>query len=431
VASYTNAHTRLTNAAASHARAMDRYREVALEARPGAPRRTNAALECVVTFDRYNRQHARYTAVFAQYRDAFTRLAEQAYGPDGRPRPQQSNAPARVEVERRFLVATNEFTLAFSTYTNALVRYAAQEELRPFAAALRGRPRVEAERLEASPRSAYGVTEREHGAQYLLLRIALMLLLGACCYGLEALIDKQRLAFEEAREFEARQHQLKAAGRMAAQIAHQVKNPLAIINNAAWCLEQPASDANLPADQARIIREEVRKADQIITRLMGYAQLAEGRVEKLVVAEELQRAFAEVFPPGAGYPIQVETGVAPDLPPLLMQRAHLSEILVNLLLNAREALNGPGRVRVTAALGPDETVELRVSDTGPGVPPERREKIFEPYFSTKEKGSGLGLAIVRNSAGMYGGTVRVESELGKGATFIVSLPIRTLMKSSP
>jgi signal transduction histidine kinase len=114
-----------------------------------------------------------------------------------------------------------------------------------------------------------------------------------------------------------------------------------------------------------------------------------------------------------------------------MQRAHLSEILVNLLLNAREALNGPGRVRVTAALGPDETVELRVSDTGPGVPPERREKIFEPYFSTKEKGSGLGLAIVRNSAGMYGGTVRVESELGKGATFIVSLPIRTLMKSSP
>src|SRR5262249_53306008 len=153
--------------------------------------------------------------------------------------------------------------------------------------------------------------------------------------------------------------------------------------------------------------EEVNRADAIITKLMGYAQLAEGRVEKLRIPEELDRAIVSVFPPAAHYEARIEKEYAPSLPPLLMQRGHLSEILVNILLNAREATQGRGRIRVTARLGPGDTVIVAISDDGPGIPADQVEKVFEPYFSTKEKGTGLGLAIVKNNMEMYGGTARV------------------------
>jgi signal transduction histidine kinase len=160
---------------------------------------------------------------------------------------------------------------------------------------------------------------------------------------------------------------------------------------------------------------------------MGYAQLAEGTVERLNVVEELNRAVSTVFPPGVYRGIQVRTDYAGDLPPLLMQRKHFSEIAVNLLQNAREAIGGSGEVNICAEAR-DHFVRIVISDTGPGVPPEKVEKIFEPYFTTKTKGTGLGLSIVRHNAEIYSGTVRVESELGQGSQFILELPTRTFMR---
>jgi signal transduction histidine kinase len=111
-----------------------------------------------------------------------------------------------------------------------------------------------------------------------------------------------------------------------------------------------------------------------------------------------------------------------------MQRGHLAEILVNLLSNAREATEGRGQVRVQVKEDTDQSVVVIVSDDGPGIPRDRYERIFQPYYSTKEKGTGLGLSIVRHNVEMYGGTITVESELGKGARFTVKLPTRTFMK---
>jgi signal transduction histidine kinase len=128
--------------------------------------------------------------------------------------------------------------------------------------------------------------------------------------------------------------------------------------------------------------------------------------------------------------IKIHREFGHGFPPLLMQRGHLSEILVNLLQNARDALNHGGNVFVSAECHRDYAVEISVRDDGPGIPPERTERVFEAYYTTKEKGSGLGLAIVKHNAELYGGTVRVESELGKGAKFTVSFPAKTLMKIS-
>ena len=275
------------------------------------------------------------------------------------------------------------------------------------------------------------VTEEEplNPAEPVLLRLFVLWLMTLSCYGVQVLFRKQRLAQEESREFAGRQRQLQSAGRLAAQIAHQLKNPLGIINNAAFSLQktqQGMQDGG--RQQVGIIREEVQRADRIITRLMGYSQLAEGKVERLKLTEALDRAIHEVFPRGAAYETQIVKDYAERLPVLLMQRAHLSEMLVNLLANAREALHGKGTLTVAARTGPEEVVTIRVTDDGPGIPPEHLEKIFEAYFSTKEKGTGLGLAIVKHNVELYGGTIEVESELGKGTCFVLNLPTRTFMK---
>jgi len=269
----------------------------------------------------------------------------------------------------------------------------------------------------------------ENPTEPFMVRLIVIWLMTLCCYGVQVLFEKQRQLEEESREFGTRQAQLRSAGRLAAQIAHQLKNPLGIINNAAFSLQR-ALLAHKPPNmqQVDIIREEVERSDRILTRLMGYAQLAEGQVEKLSITEELDRAVAEVFPPGANYDVRIEKDYSLHLPALLMQRGHLSEILINLLLNAREAMDGEGYVTICARPGPENSIQVIVSDTGPGIPKDRLEKIFQPYFSTKEKGTGLGLSIVKHNTEIYGGNVRVESEVGKGSRFMIQLPTRTFMK---
>ena len=94
--------------------------------------------------------------------------------------------------------------------------------------------------------------------------------------------------------------------------------------------------------------------------------------------------------------------------------------------NAREALHGRGHIQITASTSTDRSVTIIIHDDGPGVPAEQTERIFEAYYTTKEKGTGLGLAIVKHNVELYGGTVRMESELGKGCRFILIFPAKTL-----
>jgi signal transduction histidine kinase len=289
--------------------------------------------------------------------------------------------------------------------------------------------------LDDTTRRALDLTPHEDLGQPFVLRLAVLLLTTVCCSGLELLLERQRLAAEEAGEFAAREGQLRSAGRLAAEFAHQIKNPLAIINSAAFSLQRALLE-NKPAapQQIEIIREEVARADKVITQIMGYAQLSEGRVEKLNVIEEIDSAIAQIFPPAVPDKIVIHREFGQGFPPLLMQRGHLSEILLNLLQNARDALGGQGNIFVGAHCRRDYAVEISVRDDGPGIPPEKIERIFEAYYTTKEKGSGLGLAIVKHNAELYGGTVRLESgresKLGKGAQFTVIFPAKALMKFS-
>lgn len=182
--------------------------------------------------------------------------------------------------------------------------------------------------------------------------------------------------------------------------------------------------------QLNMIRGEVERSDMILTELMGYARLSEGRIEKIDVKEELQGAIAEVFPLNHTFPIKLEKKVSDRLPPLMMQRAHLREIMVNLMVNAREVTREGGNVAISCSPSANYEIEMRIKDSGDGIPVEQREQIFEPYFTTKKKGTGLGLAIVKQNTELYGGEIRVESELGEGAEFILTFPTRVLSRDN-
>jgi signal transduction histidine kinase len=144
----------------------------------------------------------------------------------------------------------------------------------------------------------------------------------------------------------------------------------------------------------------------------------------------MDSAVLEVFPSAAKYKVRIHKSYEPALPALLMQKRHLSGVLVNLLQNAREAMNGRGEIEISAKYGENDSIRIIISDTGPGIAADKIDKIFEAYFTTREKGTGLGLAIVKHNTEMYGGTVNVQSAPGKGTQFALEFPSRILMRLS-
>lgn len=127
--------------------------------------------------------------------------------------------------------------------------------------------------------------------------------------------------------------------------------------------------------------------------------------------------------------ISIHRDLKPTILPLLMQRNHLSEILVNLLRNAFEALGGQGSIVVTAEQK-GRSVEISIRDDGPGIPPDKVKRIFEAYYTTKEKGSGLGLAIVKHNVELYGGKIQLDSRIGIGTRFTVTFPSKSTLNET-
>ena len=261
-----------------------------------------------------------------------------------------------------------------------------------------------------------------------MLRALLLVLMTAFCYALQVLIDKQRRMDSEEEEFDRRQSQLQASGRLAAEIAHQIKNPLGIINNTAFTLGKLTAGDQIIQKQVELVREEVNKADQVITKLMGYAQLTEGRLDKLDINDVLDFSITQVFPEGHKFGIRIRKDYGIALPPLLAQSLHISEVFVNILQNSREAVGENGEISIITSYGGNYTLSVVIEDNGPGISLNMMDKVFEPYLTTKEKGTGLGLAIVKHNTELYGGKVEVNSELGKYTRFNLLFPGRSSIR---
>jgi two-component system NtrC family sensor kinase len=219
---------------------------------------------------------------------------------------------------------------------------------------------------------------------------------------------------------------LASVGRLAAGLAHEINNPLtAVLTYASFRLKR-CEDPALAQDLEVIVRETKRCRD-IVRGLLDVARQTPSRRQPGDVNEVVQRSLSVLRNHLALGQVEVAVDLAHDLPAVPMDANQIQQVVVNLLLNAADAVaetHGGVRVRTRRTEEPAPAVEIDVEDAGHGIPAEARAHLFEPFFTTKgARGTGLGLSITWGIVQAHGGTVRVASEPGQGSRFTVSLPL--------
>src|SRR5712664_3508623 len=222
---------------------------------------------------------------------------------------------------------------------------------------------------------------------------------------------------------------LAAIGRVSAQIAHEVRNPLSSIGLNVELLEEALGRASFgsegEAKEARALLGAVtREVDRLTEVTDEYLRL--GRIPKpALTAEDINQVLSNVLEFSREEMERSRVQVIPRLDPLtprvLADEAQLRQVFLNLLRNSRESMDGGGKL-VVASRPADGGAEVVFSDSGRGMSGDVQERIFEPFFSTKEGGTGLGLAVSRQILQAHGGTIRCESQPGAGTTFVIRLP---------
>ncbi len=239
----------------------------------------------------------------------------------------------------------------------------------------------------------------------------------------------QRLAARE-RELRAqgeallRSERLAAIGRIAAQITHEIRNPLSSISLNAEELGERAPAAR---DLCDAIVREVDRLAAITEEYLRFARLPKPQMARADLNDLVRDLLEFVRPELDAAGVQVDQRLSPELPRVLADAGQLRQLLLNLVRNAREAMPGGGIVRI-ATRGSDGSVEIEVRDNGPGIPPERLQRIFDPFFTTKERGTGLGLALAQEVAQEHGGQLTCESAPGAGTTFTLRLPAAPMVE---
>jgi PAS domain S-box-containing protein len=244
-------------------------------------------------------------------------------------------------------------------------------------------------------------------------------------------VTETRRAQDEA---SARQR-LESVGTLASGIAHDFNNLLgAVMAQAELALAELAGRAS-PEEQLKAIRDVAMRGAEIVRELMIYAG-NEGEVLGLVDVSQTVEGLLELLRISVSKHARLETDLGQDLPAIHASAAQISQLVMNLAMNASEAIGGrDGVIRVTTQramvahgsqgsvrLAEGEYVQLEVSDTGRGMSPETQARVFDPFFSTKSHGRGLGLAVVHGIVRRLGGTISLASEPGHGTTFQVLLP---------
>jgi len=274
-------------------------------------------------------------------------------------------------------------------------------------------------------------------------------------------LQKANLELNTAREETVRSEKMASVGLLAAGMAHEIGSPLsAIIGYAGILRDEVAHDPD-KADYLRRIEQEAGRIDRIVRDLLNYARPTPAENERVDIAPFLREAMEMLDRQGIFKKMSISLSIAGDLPTVCLDRHQLLQVLINLVLNARDAMPAGGKLEVTATKDVMETayerskstgqmtlgrrredfggifrapfpvdefaascVRIVISDSGEGIAPESLEKIFDPFFTTKEpgKGTGLGLSISASIIDSFGGRITVESAPEKGARFSIWLP---------
>ena len=222
---------------------------------------------------------------------------------------------------------------------------------------------------------------------------------------------------------------LAAVGELAASVAHEINTPLMVIlGNSNLLLRQLPSNSPASA-KVSIIEMEAHRAGKIVRDLLNFARKREPKREQLSAHDVLDRAIDLLGPKLALAHVEVERVFDLSLPAIAGDRDQLTQVFLNLITNAMDAMETGGRVVLQTGIhqGDDgrTMVSVSVSDTGHGIPPEHRARIFEPFYTTKSegRGTGLGLSVSLGILQMHGGSIEVDSKVGHGTTMRVTVPV--------
>jgi PAS domain S-box-containing protein len=215
-----------------------------------------------------------------------------------------------------------------------------------------------------------------------------------------------------------------AIGQLAAGIAHELRNPLAIVMNALYDLRQIV-DATNPevAEDLRIAEEEIGRAQGIVKNLLEFSRESGAELERLDVNDLIERTLQLMQKYLQDNGVHVTTDLGP-IPPCLANVNAMRQILLNLITNAVQAMPEGGELAIHTADAGANQIRLEVRDTGIGIPAEHLQDIFNPFYTTKApgQGTGLGLSVVHSILQRYRGEIRVTSQVGRGTTFTIDLP---------
>lgn len=231
---------------------------------------------------------------------------------------------------------------------------------------------------------------------------------------------------EEQRKLEAQLHhaeRLAILGEMVARVSHEIKNPLGIIQSTAELLGSSCKDNDTSRKLSGIIKEESIRLNRIVTEFLDFARPMVPKFEQTDLREIIERNIKFLQPELEKKGIHVEKSFSDEPCKLMADREQLYRAFMNIFMNAIQCLNKNGIIKVKIEKGKDGYI-IMIEDNGPGISRQNLDKIFNPFFTTKDKGSGLGLSIVKKIIDGHNGSIRIESLEGHGTKVIINLPIR-------
>jgi len=223
-----------------------------------------------------------------------------------------------------------------------------------------------------------------------------------------------------------RKERLASMGQLAAGVAHQLNNPLGTILLFSDIVLQDLPEGTQGREDVQMITQEARRAKGIVAALLNFARQQKVWAQPTALDTMLHEFVERARQQPAYERTQIVEQIAPDLPQLEVDPVQLSNVFVNLMDNAADAMPEGGRLTIQADLSPDrQSVVVQVKDTGCGIPPENINQVFSPFFTTKPlgQGTGLGLSIAYGIVKMHHGAIQVKSQVGEGTTFTVTLPV--------
>jgi signal transduction histidine kinase len=232
--------------------------------------------------------------------------------------------------------------------------------------------------------------------------------------------------FEEVEEDGADAYHLGLLSELAAGVAHEINNPLTTISGWMQIFLAEAKEDDPIRQQFSSIQEELDRIARIVDKLLAFARRPSTESELLDVNEFVRNVVSFLEYQMLNANVRVETSLSPDVPVIDGNPSELKQVFLNLMVNARQAMLGGGALRLSTRPAADgRSAELRFEDTGHGVAPEARDRLFEPYFTTRaeEGGTGLGLSVSRDIVRRMGGDLELEATSPAGSTFLIRLPV--------